>query len=309
MQLEKCYIDKNYNVLSIDGGGIRGLIALNQLVHLEKSLNKPIYEVFDLFSGTSTGSIIAVLLALGYTATEILDFYLSHSNDIFKRKWYRFGIFRPRYSDKAFNKILKKYVKDLTLKDLKKDVIITSYNATLGVKKIFKSRKAKVDNTYNYYLFDVVRASASAQTFFKPHRIKDYFYIDGGMVINNPAMISYTEVLNYDVEYKNINILSYSTGTVQSIINKKILRGGKLIWAKSTVDILLKEQALITDYHMSTIGLNNNNLNYIRLESYLEKSNGKIDDVTENNIKNMIMDSNLSILKNQILLEKFIQLL
>lgn len=306
MKKNKLRLENDYNILSLDGGGIRGIMLLCQLVDLEKKLDKPIHETFDLISGTSTGAIVAVLLAMGYTASDILSFYLTNAKKIFKKRFLWFGIFRPKYSDKFFNSIIKKYVGDKYLSDLSCDVIITAYNVTKKRKLIFKSKNAKVDASYNYKLFDVIRSSASAQTFFKPHKIGSSYFIDGGMVINNPTLISYIEAIGYKVRFNNINVLSYSTGIKSTIINKSTLRGGIINWAKPTVDILLAEQSQITDYHMKELGINNEHLNYIRCESYISNSSGKIDDVSRKNLNNLIRDGKVSAISNRLLVEKFI---
>ena len=278
---------ENYNILSLDGGGVKGLIVLEQLITLERELGTCIKNRFNLISGTSTGGIIAVLLALGLTPSELLKLYTIHSDSIFKKRFLRFGIFRPKYSDIFLNSVIKNYVGDKTLKDLDIDVIITGYNASTNQKIIFKSRNAKLDDTYNYSLFDVIRSSVSAPTYFKPHKIGDEYFIDGGMVINNPSMISWTESLKYCIGM-NINILSFSTGRIK-INFSKIINGGVLSWTKPTVAILLKEQSKTTDYHMNELFKREPGV-YVRCESIIDKSNGKIDDASNENIDNMIAD-------------------
>lgn len=304
----KINIDKNYNILSLDGGGVRGIMLLNQLVDLEKKLNKPIYETFDLISGTSASAIICIFLAMGYTANEILEVYLKHSKKIFKKHVFRLGIFKSRYNDSFFNKLILKYVSDGRLKDLLCDVIIPTFNSTKKETVIFKSKNAKKDLSYDYKLFDVIRSCISAQTFFKPHKIGSSYFIDGGLIINNPSLIAYVETLGYTAKYKCVNVLSYSTGIKDAIINKYKIYG-ILNWAKPTLDILLAEQSQITDYHMKEMGLNFDHLNYIRCESYILNSSGKIDDTREKNMENLISDSVLSTINNKLLVEKYMKYL
>lgn len=301
----------NYNILSLDGGGIRGLILLKQLIVLEKMLGCPLYKKFDLISGTSTGGIIAVLLSLGYSCEELLDLYLVHGKNIFKRKWYRFGIFRPKYSDKYFNEMILNYVGNKTLKDTITDILITGYNATKNDKILFKSRKAKVDDNYNYSLYDVLRSTTSAPTFFRPHYIEkeQSHFVDGGLVINNPALISWIEALEYTDYNDKINILSFSTGSIELPIKKKVIGGGKLNWVGPTVDILLTEQTQTTDYHLEKIYNNREIGLYIRCNSILEKSSGEMDDTSIENVKNMLHDGNISAKNNFNLMKQFWQYL
>jgi uncharacterized protein len=273
----------SYNILSLDGGGIRGIILLQQLIELELYLGDKICNKFDLISGTSTGGIIAALLAKGYTAKEILDFYLNNSSKIFKRGFLRFGIFRSKYSDKNFNRILKEHLCEIKLSELECDVIIPAYNINKREKRLFKSTK-----DLNSSLYDVVRATASPQSFFPSHKIDNDYYIDGGMVINNPSLISYSEAVNNGE--KEINLISFSTGVKKSEFNTRLTRKGAIFWAKPTVDILLVEQSKMTDFHMQSIANRDSNINYVRCNSIIEKSSGKIDDASKCNINNMILD-------------------
>jgi uncharacterized protein len=292
----------SYNILSLDGGGIRGIILLKQLIELENQLDDKICNKFDLISGTSTGGIIAVLLAKGYTAKNILDFYLDNSKKIFNKRFLRFGLIRSKYSDKNFNRLLKEYLGELTLSDLKCDVIIPTYNINKKSKYLFKSSKDK-----NASLYDVVRSTASPQSFFPIHKIDHEYFIDGGMVINNPSLVSYSEAVN--LGYKKINLISFSTGHKESNFRKFLIKAGILFWAKPTLDILLMEQSKMTDFHMSSISNNNKNINYIRCNSIIDKSNGKIDDASQKNITNMLLDGQNSTELNFNKIKEFIKLL
>lgn len=297
---------KKYNILSLDGGGIRGVMLLQQLVELEKKMGCPLNEKFDLISGTSTGAIIAILLSIGNKSEDILEMYKKHSGGIFKKRFFRWGLFRPKYNDNYINKLLKEKTKGLMLSDLNKcDVIVTAYNATKREKILFKSKNAKEDKNNDYKLFDVARASSSAQTFFKPHKINKEYYIDGGMVINNPSLVSYIDALNLD-KTKNINVLSFSTGIVTGNVNDKVVKGGSLRWAQPTVNILLSEQALITDYHMKSLSNFYKNVSYVRCNSFIDKSSGEIDDASKENIINLIEDGKKSAINNRQLIDLFL---
>jgi patatin-like phospholipase/acyl hydrolase len=300
---------KTANVLEIDGGGIRGVAALVQLIEFERLLKKPIKEHFDLITGTSTGAIVAVLLSVGYSTEDILNLYTVHGEKIFQKSFFRKGWFRPKYDDAYFNKILLQYTKSLTLKDCKTDVLIPAYNITKKEGKLFKSKKAKEDGKDNYTLFEVIRSSASAQSFFKPIKIGEDEYIDGGMYVNNPSVMALLECLKDG--YEKINIISFSTGEKRSLVSRKILDGGILNWAEPTVDILLAEGAELADYTLETMyPLVSNLLGrrlgiYIRCKSLIVMSSGKIDDASEKNISNMIDDGETSAKMNKDLMRAF----
>jgi patatin-like phospholipase/acyl hydrolase len=300
---------KTANVLEIDGGGIRGVSALIQLIEFERLIKKPLKDHFDLITGTSTGAIVAVLLSVGYSTEDILNLYTLHGNKIFDKNIFRFGILRPKYDDKYFNKILQEYTKDLTLKDCKTNVLIPTYNITTKEGKLFKSSKAKENNSENYKLFDVIRSSASAQSFFKPLEINGEKYIDGGMYVNNPSIMALIECLKDG--YEKVNIISFSTGEKKSVIKDKTLDGGMLSWAEPTIDILLAEASELTDYTLEKLyPLLSNLLGrrlgiYIRCKSLTAKANGKIDDASEKNISNMIEDGETSATMNKDLMRAF----
>jgi uncharacterized protein len=77
---------KNVNILSIDGGGIRGIFAARYLSRIEEDIKRPIHNYFDLITGTSTGGIIALALANGVPARDIEELYAKNGKDIFKPK-------------------------------------------------------------------------------------------------------------------------------------------------------------------------------------------------------------------------------
>lgn len=305
---------RNYNILSLDGGGMKGLILLTQLVKLEEMLGKPLYKHFNMISGTSTGGIVAALLSIGISAKDILDVYTHHGKSIFKKEFLRFGFLRPKYNDKYYNKLIKYYVGDIRLADIKNNVLLlVGYNATTNTRKLFKSKLAKKNEDENYTLYDAIRVTSSAPTYFKPHQIEgdDSYYIDGGLVINNPALASYLYAKNIINEFSqkinhHINILSFSTGNIDKPIKPVVIKGGKINWALKSVKILLSEQAETTDYNLDGIYKYNPGV-YKRCLSTIKYSSGVIDDASQKNVLNMIKDGELSIENNLHKIQEFIK--
>lgn len=287
---------KKFNILTIDGGGIRGLMSLYILRELERMEGKPSHEIFDLIAGTSTGGIIAGMLTLGYDADDLIKLYEEHGEGIFKKKWYRWGIFRPKYSDKYLNKVIESFVADTRLEDCSTRLMIPTYNLKTRDKVIFKSFK-----DMNASMFDIIRATSSAQSYFRPHKIDGESYIDGGMVINNPALASYVEYVKRWDE-KELNMLSLGTGRNEEEIEYAKNGGGMLAWAKPTVDVLLTEQTQQVDYYMSKLEPDN----YLRLEPEIKYSNGKMDDASEKNMANMKKDGEVAAQKNLYLVKAFL---
>jgi predicted acylesterase/phospholipase RssA len=289
----------NYNILSIDGGGIRGLIALMQVVEIEKMCDGKLLNHFHMISGTSTGGIIATLIADGYTAKELIDIYREHGPYIFEKKWYRKGIFRAKYNDTYFNNVITKYCANRKMINLEADVIIPAYNISTMKVELFKRSNKFMDLP----LRDAIRATASAQTYFEPWVINGEKYIDGGMAVNNPSEYCFAEAKDKVGGNMRINILSVGTGIVEKPLKGT---GGMLKWAKPTVDILLAEMSqktheLLNRYYKREDGT------YLRCESYVKLSSGLIDDASRENIENMISDGNYSANCNRNSIKLFIE--
>lgn len=289
----------NYNVLSIDGGGIRGLIALMQVVEIERMVGGDLLRHFHLISGTSTGGIIATLLAKGMKASELIELYHEHGPKIFEKKWYRKGIFRAKYDDTYFNNLLDHYCGDTRMCMLKCDVIIPAYNISNMRVDLFK----KTNSFFDLRIKDAIRATASAQTYFKPWKIGDEMYIDGGMAVNNPAEYCFAEAKDKCPVGTRVNIISIGTGIVEKPLKGK---GGMLSWAKPTVDILLAEMSqktndLLNRYYKKEEGV------YVRCESYVRDSSGLIDDASRSNIEAMLQDGRYSANYNRTQMSLFIE--
>lgn len=273
------------NILSIDGGGIRGVATLQQLVELEKTLKTPLHSFFDYIAGTSTGSIVAGLLSIGMCPKDILQLYQDNGEKIFDKKFWRLGLTKSKYNDKELNRALKDYAQGKLLKDCITKLIIPAYNVSRRQLKIFKSYK----DGNNYSLFDVIRASSAAPTFFDPWKIGGELFVDGGLVANNPSMMATIEALKDG--HDTFHVISFSTGIREDALTEKETTKGILGMASPTVDILLAEQAQTTDYTMERLfSLKALKGSYTRCETFLAHSSGKMDDASEENICKMIED-------------------
>lgn len=210
-------------ILSIDGGGIRGIIPALLLAEIERVTNKKIYELFDFFAGTSTGGILTLLLNRPnpISASELVGLYDGNDGkEIFKKNFLTplNYIFKgPKYSENGIDSVLSAKLEDFCLKDALKPVLITSYET--------ESRNATFFCNYdiryqNLHLKDIAEATSAAPTYFEPKNIQNYgTFIDGGIAANNPAMCAYVEVLKLlrkqgiDPDSKKIMIVSLGTGT------------------------------------------------------------------------------------------------
>src|SRR5580693_7660654 len=117
-------------ILTIDGGGIKGVFPAALLATLEDEIGAPIADYFDLIAGTSTGGIIAIGLGLGLTAKELLDFYRETGSRIFYRR--RFApmrrLFRAKYTNSALREVLVHAFGERYLGESSKRLLIPSLN-------------------------------------------------------------------------------------------------------------------------------------------------------------------------------------
>ncbi|HOV12661.1 MAG TPA: patatin-like phospholipase family protein [Spirochaetota bacterium] len=295
---------KKLKVLSIDGGGIRGIIPAVVLTQLEKKIqNKTgnpsarLSDYFDLIVGSSVGGLITSLLLLAdknnkpvYSACDILNLFLSRGKDIFKRDPLQsfksfFTLCDEQYPNKYIDSILNEYLGSSRLSSLLKPALITAYDIEKRKALFFKSHKAKNDNNYDFYLKDVVRSTTAAPTYFEPALIKSmsnnhYALIDGGIFANNPAMCGYVEALKLieNASPENILFLSIGTGiTSKAYLYNQFKNAGLTKWAKPLIEIIMTSSEETAHYQLTHIfkshGFSENYLRInIPLNSYDEKT-------------------------------------
>ena len=179
--------------MSLDGGGSRGFYSLGVLAEVEAMLDRPIHESFDLIYGTSTGSIIATLLATGKKVEEVHDLYCEHVRHIMQAKR---PCERTRRLREAGKKVFEEAGFDTALTGL--GIVATKWR--LETPMIFKSRQTQAHGRRNTFtpgfgckLADAVEASCSAYPFFERKIVKtssgdDVELFDGGYVANNPTL-------------------------------------------------------------------------------------------------------------------------
>jgi uncharacterized protein len=268
-------------LLSLDGGGIRGLMEAEVLIEIETQLNKitgqdrPLCDRFDLIGGTSTGSILAAGLAMGLRAAELRDFYLKYGKKIFSPEFFVVR-FWHKYPSKPLEDALKEvFGANTTLGDsrLRTLLMIVSKNATLGSTWFF------INNPANKYfaqnkslpLWQVVRASSAAPTYFPPQTIhvidgtgkaNRYEFIDGGVSsYNNPSMQLFLEAteasygLGWETSVQNLLLISLGTGfSVATISEGKASGFNAINWAQYAINELMGDANLQQNILMHLIG-------------------------------------------------------
>jgi patatin-like phospholipase/acyl hydrolase len=235
-------------ILSIDGGGIRGIVAVLMLKALEKKLQRKIVDSFDMFAGTSTGALIALMLCSGqsYSIEDIFQTYLIDSDKIFSKRWQSFnGWVSPKYSSDVSSAYFKNVFGDLKTSDLKNHIFIPSFDMKT-FKPLFFTKDKKTHPDIEYYLSDICSATTAAPTFFSPACISsvckkhEHICIDGGFVANNPSLYAAIETMKtFDVHPEDIVIVSVGTGMTKYIKGEHVKTWGKIQWASPVSDILI----------------------------------------------------------------------
>lgn len=201
-------------ILCIDGGGIRGILAIAMLKELEQEYNTLVGDLFDVIAGTSTGSIIASSIALKKKMSDVHDNYLIYGEKIFERQA-QLGLFKSVYSDRFLRRYFQKAFGDIELADIKKPLLIPAVDVTHGKPFVHRSNFSHDDNPHSTIkLWDAVLSSCSAPLYFPPNNINnEYLSIDGGLWANNPSLVCITEALQFFKKtLKEIHILSIGTG-------------------------------------------------------------------------------------------------
>ena len=229
--LKRLGAEGNRVILSLDGGGIRGILTLQLLKHLEQIAGVPCYELFDMVAGTSTGAIIAGLIATGRSAHEIESLYDSFVTRVFTRRSLTANrlVFPPAYSKRAFVAEMKSVLGDISVKEACErtgiDLMITAKDVASGEETFFSyfrptaSRPNREPFTYEDVLLRAtMEATMSAPTYFYPLER----FVDGGVTAyNNPSAAALIEALNYSYgryDPTKITVLSFGTGIHQQFV-------------------------------------------------------------------------------------------
>ncbi len=298
-------------ILSIDGGGIRGVIPTYILMKLEELIQDKISNHFNLIAGTSTGGIIAAGLGTNYSAEDLLNLYLIEGPKIFQHTFRQkirsvYGLKGSKYPDKNIERVLNQYFDGIKLSDLTTDFLCTAYNMTEDRPRFFSS-----DQEGDLLIEDVLRATSAAPTFFNPKTIDGKDYVDGGVVSNNPAMCAYAEAKSlYKTQAEDMFILSLGTGTTLDSY-RDIRKWFKLKWISPLIEIMTGADSGVVHYQLVQI-YNSINMrdNYWRINSSLPVGfDGAMDNASEEGLSQLLQIAESLYCKNKKKLEKIAKII
>jgi hypothetical protein len=236
-------------ILSIDGGGIKGVFAAAFLATIEQSANICIRDYFDLIVGTSTGGIIALGLGLGYTATEITRFYEEYGPQIFPRR--RFAtlkqIFRPKFESGRLHEALTAQFGSALLGQSSVRLVIPALSLETGEVHIYKTaHHPRLELDYRVPVVDIAMATAAAPTYFEEH-VADGSpaLIDGGLFANNPTGLGVVEavgILGWSPGEIQVLSVGSTTSPLDAMKGARELKG-RLFYATRIVDLMMTAQS------------------------------------------------------------------
>lgn len=285
-------------ILSIDGGGVRGIIPGQILVSLEQKLqaktgnpNARIADYFDLIAGTSTGGILGCgyLYPDGntparpkYSAQKVVDLYLENGTKIFSIPfWYKVktlnGLLDAKYPVDNLEKVFKEYFAETKLSELLKPCLVSSYDITRRQVHLFTQHDAVQKPAWDFTLRSVCRSASAAPTYFKCAQVQSlvgetYTLIDGGVYVNNPALSAYSEAYHEDqTTTKEMVLVSLGTGFARKPYEyDKVKNWGMAEWVKPLIDIMMAGGSDVVDYELKQIfsGMDVSN-QYLRINTEL----------------------------------------
>jgi len=250
MGLNPNWPPEHFQILALDGGGIRGLYTASLLASMERGLQGRLVDHFDLIAGTSTGGIIALGLALGKTPEELVSFYRNDGAQIFPRPTGLGArirhLFRVKYRPKALENSLRREFAGKRLTECSRAVVIPTYNLDSDKPVVLKTpHNEEFREDPQVEVWKVALATSAAPTFLPAStEIRESRHVDGGVWANNPALVGVIEAHRFlGVPLHAIHVLSIGTGNVVKNRPGKLDWGGRWAWRGDGIDVLLRAQS------------------------------------------------------------------
>lgn len=280
---------QSFKILSLDGGGIRGLYTACLLQKVEQNLckGKDLGGYFDLLAGTSTGGIIAVGLGFCIPTQRIVDLYAKQGEKIFPptvfrmpkwRRWFA-NAFSPKYDHRPLERALFDVLGERTLGESQSRLVVPSCMVPSSEIAVFKTdHHSDYQRDHKMFAWEVCRATSAAPTYFAGHERNGRMFIDGGLWANNPILVAVTEALScFDIEPSQIQVLSIGTGNQPFELSLKDARGGLFHWKYA----LAGAMHLSTENAASQVSLFIGDKNVVRIEPEKQIAAIELDDWLE----------------------------
>jgi uncharacterized protein len=227
--------DPPFQILSLSGGGYRGLFTARILADLEERIGAPIGTRFDLIAGTSIGGILALALSLEVPAKQMVALFEERGDEIFKKRSSFLGYLRSPYTQASLSTLLQSETLfgQRTIGACKHRVIVPAINHTTGRPVLFKTpHQPNFSADHKHRLVDVALATSAAPGFFPRHTFNNCQYVDGGLFANAPGMLALHEAEHFLKQHRpNIHVMAIGTMSAKFTVDPHRNRhGGALDW-------------------------------------------------------------------------------
>lgn len=269
-------MDQQFNILSLSGGGIRGLFTVSVLAEFEKYIcdelgisgdEREHYSIanhFDMICGTSIGGLIALALSNGATARHIQKVMKEERLNIFPKNQFDIlgslkKLTKPSYKVKPLKKALENLLGESTIGQLSKYVLIPAISYTNGQVRAFKTPHHPYLRTdYKLSLVDVALATSAAPTYFPIHQIEDERFVDGGLAANSPVLMGIFEAEHYlNIDLQHVHIMQVGTmGSKHTSDHSEKLNGGYFsTWesGKTIIELSLSSTEGLHDFFATKV--------------------------------------------------------
>ena len=254
-------------ILTVDGGGIRGIIPAVVLAELERRTARPIADLFDYIVGTSTGGIIALAAVCPdqdgrprYTAAEIVEFYREQGPRIFSP--HRFStamqVVEEKYSSAGLDAALAATFGAWRLSQALKDVMVTTYDAEQCEPVFLRRSLARAEPGFDLPMRLAARATAAAPTYFTPLSYENgdrtHVFVDGGLVANNPVMAALAHGHESGADLAQVVAVSLGSGEIvrRSGFDHPHHRG-MVQWASRLLAMVMDGTSSAVDHHAAIL--------------------------------------------------------
>lgn len=288
-------------ILSLDGGGIRGIIPAILLSEIEDKTGKAISELFDLIAGTSTGGILALGLTVpgsgnkpAYTAEKLIDIYEKDGRKIFDMSFWQgvssvWGWSDELYDHDSLEDVLDKYFGNKQLGSARTRVLVSSYELVERRPFFFKSWRKEYKSIQ---MKKVGRATSAAPTFFEPYNLKhknnNWVLVDGGVFVNNPAVSAYAEARRIFPREEDFLVISLGTGELtRQLPYDEVKNWGKIEWVRPIIDVVLDGVSDAVDYQLEKIL----GEKFYRFQTELDIANDDMDNASKANIEALKLEA------------------
>ena len=296
-------------ILSLDGGGTRGVWSLEIIQAIEAELEAPITNFVDCFTGASMGGILSLGYAAGYSSDYLMTMILDNKQEIFTPKaawWNLWGRWtEEKYLTQPIEAVAKRMFGTLTFSDLKKTAIIPASNITKMRPQFFSSYQYE---NLEEPLWLAARATSAAPTYFEPVNYKGDALVDGALVTNNPALLSSLYLNNIYKErfLSDLSVVSVGTGTYDPGLSYVASRNmGALKWATPISTVLMDMNSIVDDYQMDFLLPSKS---YVRLNTEFDREI-PLDSVSSSQIESIRLSARTYIRANPNLIKRAVFLL